>query len=148
MAQVNVRNRNLNKFDTTKTKSSDRTIKFGGTLYAVLKKEKNRQNKNRLLYGEYYTEHYLSPEKDEKGNTIYRIMPGERTLKSPLKKVDLPHTHATVLIENGANPKDVQARLGHANISTPLQTYTHDTEEMQNQSVDIFEHAVLKYAHQ
>lgn len=54
----------------------------------------------------------------------------------------LRHTHATMLIENGANPKDVQCRLGHANINTTLQTYTHDTEEMQNQSVDIFEKAV------
>lgn len=165
-------------FNTPKTQSSYRTIKFGETLYKALKHEKVRQLKNRLLYGEYYTEHYLSPEKDEKGNTIYRVMPGERTLQSPLKQVNLVcvrengeyissdsfkycarvihgelklqfdyhslrHTHATMLIENGANPKDVQARLGHANISTTLQTYTHDTEEMQNQTVDIFEKVAM-----
>ncbi len=54
----------------------------------------------------------------------------------------LRHTHATTLIENGANIKDVQTRLGHANIETTLGTYTHSTEKMAEQSVDIFESAV------
>jgi len=54
----------------------------------------------------------------------------------------LRHTHATTLIENGANIKDVQSRLGHANIETTLGTYTHATEKMAEQSVDIFEKAV------
>ena len=51
----------------------------------------------------------------------------------------LRHTHATLLIENGANIKDVQARLGHSKIETTLQTYVHDTDKMEEQSVDLFE---------
>ena len=54
-------------FSTPKTRTSIRSIKFGDTLYMALKTEKLRQKKNRLLYGEYYTEHYLSPETDENG---------------------------------------------------------------------------------
>ena len=54
----------------------------------------------------------------------------------------LRHTHATILIESGADVKDVQTRLGHANIQTTLQTYVHDTEAMANRSVDIFEQAI------
>ena len=54
----------------------------------------------------------------------------------------LRHTHATTLIKNGANIKDVQIRLGHANIETTLGTYTHATKKMAEQSVDIFEKAV------
>lgn len=56
----------------------------------------------------------------------------------------LRHTHATRLIENGANVKDVQMRLGHENIETTLQTYVHDTEQMKNNTVDIFENFTKK----
>ena len=54
----------------------------------------------------------------------------------------LRHTHATILIENGANIKDVQKRLGHSTIETTLDTYTHVTESMSQQSVEIFEKAL------
>lgn len=56
----------------------------------------------------------------------------------------LRHTHATFLIEAGANVKNVQARLGHSNIQTTLQTYVHDTEKMAEQSVDLFEQVTKK----
>lgn len=54
----------------------------------------------------------------------------------------LRHTHATTLVENGAEIKDVQVRLGHANIETTYNTYVHHTEKMSNNSVEIFENAV------
>lgn len=61
------------------------------------------------------------------------------SLGIPFNFHSLRHTHATILIENGANIKDVQKRLGHANIETTLGTYTHATEKMAEQSVEIFE---------
>lgn len=54
----------------------------------------------------------------------------------------LRHTHATLLIEGGANVKDVQERLGHADIQTTLNTYVHNTENIKQNSVDIFEEMV------
>ena len=51
----------------------------------------------------------------------------------------LRHTHATLLIQNGANIKDVQTRLGHASIETTLDTYTHSTENSSKNTVNLFE---------
>ena len=44
-----------------------------------------------------------------------------------------------MLIEAGADVKNVQTRLGHTNIQTTLQTYVHDTEKMGQRSVELFE---------
>ncbi|MEY8514219.1 tyrosine-type recombinase/integrase [Lactococcus taiwanensis] len=35
------------------------------------------------------------------------------------------HTHATLLLQSGAKYKDIQHRLGHASISTTMDTYSH-----------------------
>ena len=43
---------------------------------------------------------------------------------------------------NGVNPKTVMERLGHKNIETTLQTYTFNTEVMQQTAVDVFEKAL------
>lgn len=164
-------------FTDTKTTSSQRTIKFGETLYHELKQEHARQLENEIKYGEYYTIHVLKTETDEKGNGMQRIVPVQKCLETQLPRArmvcvaengeytstdsfkycsrvihkelllafdyhSLRHTHATLLIESGADIKDVQVRLGHANIQTTLQTYVHDTEAMAERSVDIFERAV------
>lgn len=164
-------------FTTPKTSSSERTIKFGETLYKALKNEKIKQMENELKYAEYFTIHVAKKEADEKGNAMYRIVPVQKCLESTLPRVklicivengsytstdsfkycsrtihneltlafdyhSLRHTHATMLIESGANVKDVQIRLGHSQIQTTLQTYVHGTDKMSDQSVSIFERVV------
>lgn len=54
----------------------------------------------------------------------------------------LRHTHGTILAENGVNPKTVMERLGHKDINTTLQTYTFNTNIMQQTAVDVFEKAI------
>ena len=44
-----------------------------------------------------------------------------------------------ILAEGGVNPKTVMKRLGHKDIKTTLQTYTFNTETMQQKAVDVFE---------
>lgn len=47
-----------------------------------------------------------------------------------------------MLMENDAKMKDIQARLGHSRLSITIDTYSHLTQKMQNESVDIFEQAM------
>ena len=161
-------------FQTPKTITSNRTVKFGDALYKALKRAKRKKAENRMKYGEHFTEYYLKPETYEKGDTIQRVVPvplslpvelevadlvcvrenGEmvssdsfkyasrvvnHTLHIPFNYHSLRHTHATMLIEAGAPLKDVQERLGHADIQTTMNKYVHNTDEMRNQTVEIFE---------
>jgi integrase len=43
----------------------------------------------------------------------------------PMRFHDLRHTHAALLIANNENPKVIQERLGHKDISTTLNVYGH-----------------------
>lgn len=49
---------------------------------------------------------------------------------------DLRHTHATLALQAGVNPKVVQERLGHRSISITLDTYSHVTEGMQVEAAE------------
>ncbi len=49
---------------------------------------------------------------------------------------DLRHSHASMLMALGVNPKVIAERLGHANISTTLGTYAHLLPDAQKEAVD------------
>lgn len=55
---------------------------------------------------------------------------------------DLRHTHATLLLQLGENPKVVSERLGHADVSITLNTYSHVLPDMQESLVHNFELAM------
>lgn len=52
------------------------------------------------------------------------------------------HTHATIMLYAGIEPKDLQYRLGHSNISMTLDIYVHATQEGAKKAVSIFETAI------
>lgn len=51
----------------------------------------------------------------------------------------LRHTHATILVQEGANIKDVQERMGHSTPAVTMNVYAHNTDKNKRQSVALFE---------
>ena len=135
-------------FGTPKTRTSYRTIKIGDTLVSILKKKSVNQKKNKLKYGVFYNDSDFICTK-ENGDPItpssvkYSTRHISEKLEIRFNFHSLRHTHATMLLESGANIKDIQSRLGHSRIGITLDTYSHLTEKMKNETVDIFE-AILQ----
>ena len=112
---------------TPKTNSSYRTISIGETLVKILKDHKIKQKENKLKYGEFYTNSNFicTKENGQLLNTsslkyLSRIVNYE--LGIPFNFHALRHTHATMLLEGGANIKDIQKRFGHSRLSTTMVT--------------------------
>lgn len=149
---------------------SYRTVKMGNTIEQALRYAIRERKKNRMKYGQHYMKTYVLPDKSitqvrADVNVPYQeIMPlcvkdnGELVTPESFKYCArvihyelgnalfhshcLRHTHGTILAENGVNPKTVMERLGHKNIETTLQTYTFNTEVMQQTAVNVFERAM------
>jgi len=56
-----------------------------------------------------------------------------------IRLYDLRHTCATLLLAAGENPKIVSERLGHANITLTLDTYSHVLPDMQQAAAEKLE---------
>ncbi len=125
------------RFSEPKTASSKRLISIDDDLAHELKSYKAQQNHFKLALGSEYNDGDLVCCRED-GRPIY-----PRTLAihfdSLIKKASVPkirlhdirHTHATILLKLGENPKVVSERLGHSTVTMTLDTYSHVTPDMQ-----------------
>ncbi|MBK0038006.1 MULTISPECIES: site-specific integrase [unclassified Enterococcus] len=119
-----------------KTKSSQRTIKLDKETVRILDQWRTNQKKWYLERGfnTLNQEQFLFT---NKFNSLYYPQAPNDWLYNILEKYNLPkitlhgfrHTHASLLFESGANFAEVKERLGHKDIKTTMNIYTHVTPE-------------------
>ncbi|WP_246005864.1 site-specific integrase [Brevibacillus gelatini] len=129
----------------TKTKSGTRTIDLPDETIAELKKHKVRIAKEKLAAGpDLYTD--LDLVVCSENGTPTNAGNIRRAFNSAIEKANVPkirfhdlrHTHATLLLKQGANPKIVAERLGHADTRITLDTYSHLLPSMQKETAKQF----------
>ena len=153
-ARIHV-NRAMKKIDkdieisAPKNKSSSRSIGMTQSLMTVLREWKIKQMENRMRYGEFYFDNIITGKKRdfvctwENGKMIplgYYAVGLKKALRDleinkRIRFHDLRHTHATLLLEQNVEAKIVQERLGHSNISTTMDIYSHVTKNAQDRAV-------------
>lgn len=155
----------INDFWTLKPPKYDsiRDIDLNAKMIQVLKNEKERQDKNKEKYGEYYKQLKVN----DKGQLNYiegqnirlatmrengeflsprimqhvgRVIHYEKGIE--YKEYDfhsLRHKHTTFLLSNGADLKYVQVRLGHKSIKVTLEIYYQLTEQIRENNQKFIE---------
>ena len=122
-------------FKSPKTKAGTRVIPIPNSLAEILRKERLTYKRNLLKFGQDFKDlgYVLSKPNGEPyrpdGISIHyeRFMyKMESDYGIPYKSLHkLRHTFASLMIDNGTNPKVLQKMLGHQNIAMTLDTYTH-----------------------
>lgn len=115
----------------TKTKSSQRVINIPEDMTVLLKLYKREQLKQRLAMGDLWTDNGKVFTNESGGLLSPDTL--SAWFKKFIKRNNLPdihyhnlrHTAATLLIAGGVDVATVSKRLGHADKTTTLNTYTH-----------------------
>lgn len=114
-----------------KTDYSQRTIALPDSTVEALLEHKQQQLPGVPMVVEYLAKH---PYPQDVYHEFQRQI---KRLEMPkIRFHDLRHTHATLLLQMGVNPKVVAERLGHANIQVTLNTYSHVLPSMQRDAAD------------
>ncbi|MEW4150043.1 site-specific integrase [Bacillus thuringiensis] len=120
-----------------KTKASNRIIMLPSLVIDLLKKLKEHATlgvpvkSDYIVFGEFHTSIAAA--------TLHRRY-ADYLVASGVKKIllhEFRHSHASYLINKGINPLVVAQRLGHSNVSTTLNTYSHLYPSKQ---VEVIEH--------
>jgi hypothetical protein len=113
-----------------------------GVGILVIKRHRVRQLEHRLAVGEAFQDRGYVFANETGGhlhpNVLHRRYAAliARAGVPAIRFHDLRHTSATLLLAEGVHGKIVQERLGHANIATTLDLYSHVTVDMQRHGAD------------
>ncbi|MHC5226927.1 tyrosine-type recombinase/integrase [Enterococcus sp. LJL99] len=136
-----------NKLRTSppKTVTSEREISIDEATLSILKNWQSKQKQYLLKYGQNYNQgkqiifsslnnNYLDITRPNK--VLTRIC--KENNFNDITIHGFRHTHCSLLFEAGLSIKEVQVRLGHSDIHTTMNIYTHVTEKQKERSAEKF----------
>lgn len=146
---LNIREKGV-YLDTPKTKKSKRTISLPDICFDLLKKLKAKQE----LEKELFSNDWMDTEfvfKDEYGNYYnpsrlsrqWVLFQKKHNLKH-IRLHDLRHTCATYLLSHNVPIATVSKKLGHSNIYTTLDVYTHSVDSDDIEASNLLNNMVIK----
>ena len=130
-------------FKRTKTEKG-RSVSLMPQVVEALRDHRRRQAEERLRYsGLWQDQDLVFPNKsgapmdwDNFTARNYRPLREAAGLPKNTRFYDLRHTFATLMLEQGENPKVVQEIFGHSQITHTMDTYSHVTLNMQGVAFD------------
>lgn len=131
-----------------KSEAGKRQLSIGNDVAEILKKAKTEYEQDKLSLGKKFQDlGYVIRQKD---GTPFQPDSLTQKWNRFLKKHNLPHirfhdsrhSNATALIQAGISPKVVQQRLGHADISITLNTYTHVLPSMDIEAANAIDNLI------
>lgn len=133
---------------STKT-GNKRRVAIPAELTALLMRHKADQAARRLRYADMWKDAGFVFTTEFGGEVNPQCF--NKTLSDFCKRHDLPHIHphmfrhtaASLLIANGVDVVSVAASLGHKDISTTLNTYSHEIEEARRKTADTMSKAIF-----
>jgi len=132
-------------FRPPKTAKGRRMIALSPSAVSVLRKHQEKQEMEGILLGKILTnEDLVFSHFDGKPllpNTVTHawIKLVRRIGLKAIRFHDVRHTHASLMLKQGAHPKVVQERLGHSGIQITLDTYSHVAPGLQEAAAQRFD---------
>ena len=123
-----------------KSKSGYRTIPLTDEAIRILKAQKEKNSKIKVINMEWADQVFLCRKGEPVKNSAYDTALFKICDKVGIKRFSmhvLRHTFATRCIEAGMMPKTLQKILGHSNIGIMMNLYVHITEDEKNKEIDL-----------
>lgn len=133
-----------------KTPSSYRQVAIDNLVSSILKEQIKKNNEMKIKIGSHFKDNDLIfchtdgiPFRPSSMNRPFKRFI-ELSGVPYIRFHDMRHTHATLLLELGVNPKIVADRLGHSSVKITLDTYSHPSMDIQADIADLFSKKVQK----
>lgn len=129
----------INKIqDSPKTKESNRTVFLDDDTIHFLKEWKRNQNDGSISLHDSLVFSYHQKMRSYECERQRLLKHFKKAGVSNIGFHGFRHTHASLLMNNDVNPKEIQHRLGHADYSITMNTYSHLAKHKEKDTAEKF----------